>query len=382
MNRPLYQSIAQGRLSGKTRGFHRGLWFERFMSEFGGEAPNAEQKRSWMETVAGSESHPVLAGDAAELDRHASAQLALVKTRKGCWMTFDTDWHFVSGMGLPHPVENGFSWHHTLGVPYLCGAAVKGLIRAWMEHWNGADGSTLLRWLGSAAEQQEQDLQTGGFIFFDALPLEPPELIVDIMTPHMGKWYEKGGEEPMDAGVVPGDWHDPTPIPFLAVKQARFRFCIAPRTPDIGMEEVKSIMEELRDALGYLGAGAKTAAGYGVMNESPSSAGECEKYWSDNPPVDEPRSDLSPEEKTYRKLAENCPANLSMEDHLYGELLHAGKTLENADSRIRVFVAGKLREMMEQAGSWVGQDEQVTGNRKKRQRKCKKIQAIIHIIDQ
>jgi CRISPR-associated protein Cmr6 len=33
-------------------------------------------------------------------------------------------------------VENGFLWHPTLGVPYLPGAAVKGLVRAYVEHWD------------------------------------------------------------------------------------------------------------------------------------------------------------------------------------------------------------------------------------------------------
>ena len=35
----------------------------------------------------------------------------------------------VTGMGNPHPLESGFTWHPTLGMPYLPGSAV-GLVRA------------------------------------------------------------------------------------------------------------------------------------------------------------------------------------------------------------------------------------------------------------
>ncbi len=38
---------------------------------------------------------------------------------------------FVTGMGREHPLENGFTWHHTLGVPFLPGSSFKGILRAW-----------------------------------------------------------------------------------------------------------------------------------------------------------------------------------------------------------------------------------------------------------
>ncbi len=36
---------------------------------------------------------------------------------------------FVTGMGNPHPVENGFSFLSPYGVPYLPGASIKGVVR-------------------------------------------------------------------------------------------------------------------------------------------------------------------------------------------------------------------------------------------------------------
>jgi len=57
----------------------------------------------------------------------------MVSALGGEFAVFATDWHFVTGMGSSHPAENGFSWHPVLGTPYLPGAGVKGLLRAWME---------------------------------------------------------------------------------------------------------------------------------------------------------------------------------------------------------------------------------------------------------
>jgi CRISPR-associated protein Cmr6 len=178
-------------------------------------------------------------------------------------------------MGNPHPIENGLSWHPTLGVPYLSGAAVKGMVRNWLEIWeqettDESQKAKLLNWFGSTSKKpldRGYEVLTGNLIFFDAFPIESVLMNVDIMTPHMGKWYEKGNEIKniaKDADKIPADWHDPTPISYLVIKKARFLFSIAPRktTCDINLPEV---MEVLEKALDYVGAGAKTATGYGQM---------------------------------------------------------------------------------------------------------------------
>ena len=72
-------------------------------------------------------------GSQPKLEQFQNRQLALVNHLNGQSQCFTTDWHFVTGMGNPHPVENGFSWHQTLSVPYLMGSTVKGLVRAWVE---------------------------------------------------------------------------------------------------------------------------------------------------------------------------------------------------------------------------------------------------------
>ncbi|MDQ7005477.1 MAG: hypothetical protein Q9N67_11390 [Ghiorsea sp.] len=51
------------------------------------------------------------------LESFAKRQQLLLDTQGGVSMAMTTDWHFVTGMGNNHPIENGFAWHPSLGVP-------------------------------------------------------------------------------------------------------------------------------------------------------------------------------------------------------------------------------------------------------------------------
>lgn len=211
-----------------------------------------------------------------KLADHREKHQNLIGTLEGQSKIYQLDGHFVTGMGNSHPVENGFLWHHTLGTPYLSGSMVKGLVRALIElYYDEADKQKkkeiLYQWFGSDDKDPKKatrDSQAGELIFFDALPTKKPELSVDIMTPHMGDWYAEGGkisDVKKDSDKIPADWHDPKPIPFLAVKNAGFLFSIAKRRPDSDIN-IGEVFEFLDKALTYLGAGAKTQTGYGYMS--------------------------------------------------------------------------------------------------------------------
>ena len=131
---------------------------------------------------------------------------------------------FVTGLGREHPVENGFTWHHTLGTPYLPGSSVKGVLRNWVAHWVDASDKSLVANLfgpeGKATEKSAGDL-----IFFDALPTSPVSLENEVMTPHYSEYYRDNGDS-----KPPADWYSPIPIPFLTVAEGQgFIFGIAPR---------------------------------------------------------------------------------------------------------------------------------------------------------
>jgi CRISPR-associated protein Cmr6 len=264
MNLPLYETARAEPPTPETDG-HRGLWFERFFNQYDPAWKVLDQgKGAWIKQVADMGR----CGNEAALNRHAQSLHERAAFLGGEIRGFVTDWHFATGLGNPHPVENGFLWHPTLGVPYLPGAAVKGLVRAWVEQWDDKpDKQERLRtWFGTDDKSATPE-QAGELIFFDALPVGPVTLAQDVMTPHYGKWYEQGGEiaDPaQEPEKVPADWHDPVPVPFLVVKSAKFIFAIAPRRLKF-KDQVEPALRALENALDWLGAGAKTAVGYGRM---------------------------------------------------------------------------------------------------------------------
>ncbi len=259
MTLPLYRLASEPALA--TEG-NRGLWYGRFFNRYDADWTIPEDGKSkWVSDNAGS------AGQRESLHTQALRHLALITALGGRGAVFKTDWHFATGLGLPHPVENGLIWHYTLGVPYLAGSAVKGLVRAWVEVWDESlsdreKAQRLSDWFGTTE-------QAGCFRFFDALPVEPVMLAADVMTPHLAKWYEQGGtiqDWRREPEKLPADWHAPVPVPFLVVKEAKLLFGMAPRRPEFA-EELPLVFAALKQALDWLGAGAKTAAGYGRMVE-------------------------------------------------------------------------------------------------------------------
>lgn len=257
MVRPLYRS-AQGAKRGDAG--HAGLWYDKFLDTWPHDQSWSLQskdkqnpKHEWLKTLGGS------VGDAGQL---AEARLRLawvVEAAGGVWGLFRAESRFVTGLGRSHPVENGFAFHPSLGVPYLPGSSLKGLVRAWARDYGvdkggekEVDEEAITRLFGAAGDEGSE----GSILFFDAIPVAPVMLEVDILTPHSAAWTP---EDP------PGDWRSPRPVPFLVTAPgAYFFFGIAPRR---GEGELGRVQGWLRDALRFEGAGAKTAVGYGRFAE-------------------------------------------------------------------------------------------------------------------
>ena len=174
---------------------------------------------------------------------------ALIESRGGRWEVFTSTSRFVTGLGLSHPVENGFAWHPALGTPYLPGSSVKGMVRAWakLDAHPKPDCGLIERLLGAPDK-------VGSVCILDAVPIEPVQLVADVMTPHYAGWTE---DDP------PGDWRSPTPVPFLVTAaETPFLFGIVPRRAVSGTD-LDAVIGWLRSAVSWAGGGAKTAVGYG-----------------------------------------------------------------------------------------------------------------------
>jgi CRISPR-associated protein Cmr6 len=288
MKRPLYKLDSEPKVV--LARSHVGLWFDKFCNEWcefedkGRRQPwslrskqEENPKLAWIKSVIGERS-----GDFGLLKEHAARLAALAHALGGQSFHFKTTSRFATGLGREHPIENGFAWHPVLGTPYLPGSSVKGLVRAWVESgWSAEtiDPPAFHRIFGSdyRAGSSRHDAQrglapqSGTVIFLDAIPAKPIQLKADVMTPHYGDYYE-GARDQFCKPVPPADWLNPNPIPFLTVAPEQdFQFALAPRTPG-DSADVSTAASWLEAALKWIGAGAKTAVGYGRFAKTDAAA--------------------------------------------------------------------------------------------------------------
>ena len=158
---PLYREL-QAPLTPIPGTMHLGLWFERFFhgyeSDFG--AVDKEGRSAWLRQLDQKQ-----VGARGELQAKAQKIAQLAASQGGQARIYQCTAPFVTGMGNPHPLESGFTWHPTLGMPYLPGSAVKGLVRAAVEvAYQGEDKLALLKpWLIAQGRSHALQGQLAGF---------------------------------------------------------------------------------------------------------------------------------------------------------------------------------------------------------------------------
>lgn len=279
---PLYKEAVDAQFWQNAPSAHPGLLFDKFadawqITQGRWEFDKGNNTGTWIRKFSGMQ-----CGDHGTLQEACSRQYELAEAFGGFICHFTNDSRFVTGMGREHPLENGFTFHHTLGVPYLPASGLKGLLAAWVreecpDDWDWKkhrwkDHSDGARWFGT------QDA-AGQLTLLDMIPAKPPKLVAEIMTPHYGPYYQ-GGE-------APGDWHSPTPIPFLAVETGEMwqvamvlgpgRMNLNDNHQALEDSEMERLATGLREALDWLGAGAKTAVGYGRFQRNSASEEQVRK---------------------------------------------------------------------------------------------------------
>ena len=169
----------------------------------------------------------------------------------------------VVGLGNESVLETSVTLHHTYGVPYIPGSALKGLAASYARLVAGP------AWQpgGVAYTTAFGTTDSAGYLtFYDALyiPNSAPDkghpLRADVLTVHHPDYYQKknGKRE------APADWDSPNPVPFLT---ATGSYLIALAAPDLKNADawIASLFTILEEALLMLGIGAKTSSGYGRM---------------------------------------------------------------------------------------------------------------------
>lgn len=284
---PLYDALAAN--PPKRNSGNAGLWYDKFCNRWRRGNQNeaawtlevkqgrreTNPKLDWINTVCDGK-----IGTSDLLIQAYNRSLKLIGTFNASPVVFKTTSRFVTGLGREHPIENGFAWHHTLGVPYLPGSSVKGMVHGWVKHWLAAHGTSIdnagiNRVFG---DTRRNGAGAGSVIFFDAIPTEPVKLEPDVMTPHYDEYYKELRRRPLNhAPAPPADWYSPIPIPFLTVASNQsFLFAVMPSCAD-AIDDCKQGRSWLIDALANIGAGAKTAVGYGRFELDQTATAKAER---------------------------------------------------------------------------------------------------------
>jgi CRISPR-associated protein Cmr6 len=269
---------------------------------------------------------------------------------------------FATGLGLEHPIENGFAFLSPYGLPYLAGSGVKGVLRRSAEELRDNDELTQQVIEALFGHEKDDNARRGALTCWDVFAVPPKDgthkdsLVVEIMTPHFGDYYQ-GNSSPHDTSK-------PNPIPFLAVPAgSRFRFIFTCEpmllTNAVPQGEWKTLLGKIVEhAFTWLGFGAKTAVGYGAMQEDPKA--KERKAQQEHEAADKLRRDqevnehkaalerMSPAERAMREFLDAHP------DKNQTELsaLLAGLKQGKWGGELKIEIARHVQTLMRQAKKW------------------------------
>ena len=186
--------------------------------------------------------------------------------------------------------NSGLCLHRHLGLPYIPGSAVKGVVRHYVwEQWNASTGEDKLKLAEKIAEgfgfptgdepgldnylrrerpekYGNKDIAySGNVAFLGGFPEGHPELVKDVVTSHHLKYYGENEDYLKKYHGMAIDNENPNPVFFLAVESgASFVFQLLGLKPEADVAWMKKM---LKQALRDNGIGAKTSAGYGWLDD-------------------------------------------------------------------------------------------------------------------
>lgn len=186
--------------------------------------------------------------------------------------TLTTKSRLIVGFGGGSALEVSIKLHFIYGFPYIPSSAIKGVLRAYkilkkvnfdFEKYSDLEkkiesGNREDKEIGTFVRVFGNQQYKGDLIILDAIPKKFPKLEEDIMNPHYPKYYND--KEP------PTDDQNPVPIKFLTVaKGEKFNFYF--KNSQVYKEAFETdLKQDLIEAFNYLGIGAKTGIGYGVLD--------------------------------------------------------------------------------------------------------------------
>ena len=260
---------------------HPGLWLDKYVESCTEDAEVRDKLQEHVQKPAvnrlvelSREAPPGLDLDRL-LARRDTALRGLDAVIWECETTAPLALHLAHASALENA---GICLHPIYGFTYLPGSGLKGMARSFAETvWCAGRADKAAAWEtieavfgwaphsddgkswkpdGLARHGRDDSARVGGVVFHDAWPVAWPRLLTDITNNHHAKYYQGKG--------APGDWEGPIPVYFPAVALGlRFSFALSTTRRSADQSLVDLAKEWLIGALCHMGAGAKTAAGYG-----------------------------------------------------------------------------------------------------------------------
>ena len=235
---------------------HAGLWLDKYL---GGDGEDAKKKL--VDDVIGIQTSEAY----RQYFKRWKAALVNLCGAENCRVAMKeamTEGRLAVNLGAEGVLETSIALHHTYGIPYIPGSAIKGLAAHYVLEYLKDD--PLWHKKAEAFVTLFGDTSNAGYVtFYDALyvPGSGKGLVPDVITVHHPHYYQGTAPEYYQTvqAAPPADWDSPTPIPFIT---ASGKFLIAISGP---VEWVKTAFEILKLALERSGVGAKTSSGYGRM---------------------------------------------------------------------------------------------------------------------
>lgn len=319
--------LAPDYLKDRTADAPSGHRFQMYLGGWDLNAPDSKKRFEKVEALDGV----LKLGDAAKSQakalRERQRRLAFSLAERAVIRPAKTLSPFVTGVGIEHPVENGFAFLAPYGLPYLPGSGIKGVLRRAAEELalgpaqlsQGWDLLKLWRLFGfedssyfereiaddGAARRRADELARSDKKLVAALreslgqdEADAPDPLFELCTQAGSAWRRglqwRGALVCWDAflapakdelvieiltphhktyfenAATPADCEPPVPVPFLAVPAGSeldlIVSCDSARLSDELKPAWKALLcAALEHACKQLGFGAKTAVGYGAL---------------------------------------------------------------------------------------------------------------------
>jgi CRISPR/Cas system CMR subunit Cmr6 (Cas7 group RAMP superfamily) len=190
--------------------------------------------------------------------QHRRTDTMIAKLRADGWLVLELEAQAISrvrtGVGGDTPLQAELERDHVCGWPKLPASGLRG---SMVDDFESGEVPPSTGHDPSELEREDTAVETSSvWKLFDALPIDPCQVIADVFTPHTSDWHMNDG--------LPNRWESPIPVPVMSIERgARFRIVMAARPEH--KSELDAASLALIKALLVEGFGSRTTRGMGYF---------------------------------------------------------------------------------------------------------------------